>query len=91
MAAAEALVQSVGSSTVIFPNLSHHHENCIRTARRDLGERGSIPPTTKERSSTLLLPYHTLSESAPPGTSQPLQKCHLRSGNGKLPILLRKA
>ncbi|MEU2006377.1 protein kinase [Rhodococcus sp. NPDC019627] len=39
MAAAESLVQSVGSSTVIFPNLSHYHDNCVSMARRDLGER----------------------------------------------------
>lgn len=39
MAAAEALVQSVGSSTVIFPNLSHHHDHCERAVRRALGER----------------------------------------------------
>ncbi|MFF2107130.1 protein kinase domain-containing protein [Rhodococcus koreensis] len=39
MAAAETLVHSVGSSTVIFPNLRQHHDDCVRRTRDVLGER----------------------------------------------------
>ncbi|QYB07399.1 protein kinase [Rhodococcus sp. USK10] len=39
MAAAENLVQSVGSSTVIFPDLRRHHDDCVHRSREVLGDR----------------------------------------------------
>ena len=39
MAAAEALGVAVGSSTMVFPNLAVHHEECERRNREALGDK----------------------------------------------------
>ncbi|GAA4470872.1 hypothetical protein GCM10023094_00520 [Rhodococcus olei] len=39
LGAAQALVRVTGASTVVFPNLLVHHEECERTTRRALGPR----------------------------------------------------
>ncbi|MGV9864718.1 protein kinase domain-containing protein [Rhodococcus koreensis] len=39
LGAAHALSQMTGASTVVFPSLLVHHEECGRTARRALGQR----------------------------------------------------
>jgi non-specific serine/threonine protein kinase len=40
MGAAEELVQSVGSATVLFPKYAAYQEECMRATRRALGDRG---------------------------------------------------
>ncbi|MDR7172922.1 non-specific serine/threonine protein kinase [Nocardia kruczakiae] len=39
LGAAQALSQSTGTSTVLFPNLTVHHADCERAARRTLGRQ----------------------------------------------------
>ncbi len=39
MGAAQALAQSIGGSSILFPDLAVHHEDCERAARRTLGRR----------------------------------------------------
>ncbi|MCZ4589073.1 protein kinase domain-containing protein [Rhodococcus opacus] len=84
LGSAEELSRSVGSDAVVFPGLLVHHEECERTSRRALGERGFAEASREGRrlgfDAAVAYALGERAPGAPPAPTAMLPKLTKREG-----------